>query len=109
MRYLALATDYDGTLAHDGKVSDATWDAVRRLRHSGRKVILVTGRELDDLEKTCPHLDRFDHVVAENGGLLYCPAERQQQPLAPPPPGKFVQALRDRGVGPISVGRTIGW
>jgi hydroxymethylpyrimidine pyrophosphatase-like HAD family hydrolase len=107
MRYLALATDYDGTLAHDGKVSDETWDAVRRLRDSGRKVLLVTGRELDDLEKTCPHLDRFDRVVAENGGLLYCPAERKQQPLAPPPPEKFVRALRDRGVGPISVGRTI--
>src|SRR4051812_4525728 len=49
MRYLALATDYDGTIAHDGVVDDATLDALRRLRESGRRVLLVTGRELDEL------------------------------------------------------------
>jgi HAD superfamily hydrolase (TIGR01484 family) len=107
MRYLALATDYDGTLAHDGRVADATWDAVRRLRGSGRKVILVTGRELDDLHSVCPRLEHFDRVVAENGALLYDPARQKIEALAPPPPPEFVAALRRRQVEPLSVGRTI--
>ena len=49
MRYFALATDYDGTLAEDGKVSAHTVRALKKLRESGRRVLLVTGRELDDL------------------------------------------------------------
>jgi HAD superfamily hydrolase (TIGR01484 family) len=107
MRYLALATDYDGTLAAGGTVSEATWDAVRRLRESGRKIVLVTGRELDDLIRICPHLDRFDRVVAENGGLLYRPVTREQVELGPPVSRAFVQALRDRHVTHLSMGRTI--
>jgi HAD superfamily hydrolase (TIGR01484 family) len=107
MRYLALATDYDGTLAAGGTVAPETWDAVRRLRDSGRKVILVTGRELDDLTRVCPPLDRFDRVVAENGALLYRPAARTQQVLGPAPPRAFLQALRDRKVAPLSVGQAI--
>ena len=47
MRYLALATDYDGTIAHDGRVDGPTVDALRRLRASGRRLVMVTGRELD--------------------------------------------------------------
>ncbi|MBE9211757.1 HAD-IIB family hydrolase [Plectonema cf. radiosum LEGE 06105] len=49
MRYLALATDYDGTLATHGHVNDETIAALKRLRSSGRKLILITGRELNDL------------------------------------------------------------
>ena len=49
MRYLALACDYDGTIAHHGKVDRQTMAALERVRSSGRKLLLVTGRELDDL------------------------------------------------------------
>jgi hydroxymethylpyrimidine pyrophosphatase-like HAD family hydrolase len=107
MRYLALATDYDGTLAHHGAVSDATWAAVKRLRDSGRKALLVTGREPEDLQTVCPRLDLFDLVVAENGALLYRPATRELRPLAEPPPAAFVEELRHRGVSPVSVGHVI--
>ncbi|NOT62352.1 MAG: haloacid dehalogenase, partial [Acidobacteria bacterium] len=34
MRYLALACDYDGTLAHNGVVSDETLTALERVRDS---------------------------------------------------------------------------
>jgi ribonucleotide monophosphatase NagD (HAD superfamily) len=44
MRYLALATDCDGTLARDGVASPAALDAIRRMRETGRRAILVTGR-----------------------------------------------------------------
>ena len=49
MRYLALALDYDGTGASDGKLSDAASSAIERLRTSGRRVVLVTGRRVGDL------------------------------------------------------------
>jgi hydroxymethylpyrimidine pyrophosphatase-like HAD family hydrolase len=107
VRYLALATDYDGTLAHHGAVDDATWAAVRRLRGSGRKVLLVTGREMDDLRRVCPRLDLFDRVVAENGALLCRPDTREVRPLAEPPPEAFLRELRRRAVAPVSVGHAI--
>jgi HAD superfamily hydrolase (TIGR01484 family) len=107
MRFLTLATDYDGTLARDGRVADETWAAVRRLRDSGRKLVLVTGREVDDLRQVCPCLDRFDRIVAENGGVLYHPATGEQRLLAPAPPPEFVQALSECGVTHLSLGATI--
>ncbi|MBV9125397.1 MAG: HAD family phosphatase [Planctomycetes bacterium] len=107
MRYLALATDYDGTLATQGKVGPTTLKALERLLTTGRKLLLVTGRELPDLQSTYDRLDLFHLVVAENGALLYWPATGQEKLLGPRPTEKFVQTLRDRGVGPISVGRVI--
>ena len=62
VRYLVLATDYDGTLAADGKVRAETVKAVKRLRESGRKTVLVTGRELDDLKTVFDRLDIFEVV-----------------------------------------------
>jgi HAD superfamily hydrolase (TIGR01484 family) len=107
MRYLVLCTDYDGTLATDGRVLPETVSALERLLASGRRLVLVTGRELDDLQKVCPRLDLFEYVVAENGALLYEPSTGEETPLATRPPETFVALLRERGVGPISVGRVI--
>ncbi len=107
MRYLALVSDYDGTLAHDGVVDGATVQAVERVRASGRRVVLVTGRELDDLQRVFPRLELFDRVVAENGALLYRPEEREEVPLGEAPPREFVDALQARRVDPLSVGRVI--
>ncbi|HEU4640198.1 MAG TPA: HAD-IIB family hydrolase, partial [Candidatus Binatia bacterium] len=106
MRYLALACDYDGTLASDGQVSSRTLAALQQFLASGRKLILVTGRELEDLFSVFPHYTIFERVVAENGVLLYNPATGEKKPLASPPPAKFVARLRERGV-PISVGDVI--
>jgi hydroxymethylpyrimidine pyrophosphatase-like HAD family hydrolase len=107
MRFRALASDYDGTLATHGRVDEPTLTALQRLRDTGRKLILVTGRELPDLMSTFARLDLFDRVIAENGALLYRPAAREERPLAVPPPEKFIAALRSRGVQPLSVGRVI--
>ncbi|MBX6312676.1 MAG: HAD-IIB family hydrolase [Isosphaeraceae bacterium] len=107
MRYLALAADYDGTLAHDGHVDDPTIAALERLRGSGRRLVMVTGRELDELLAIFPPIELFDRVVAENGALLYRPQTREEVLLAERPPEGFIAALRRRGVGPISVGRAI--
>lgn len=107
MRYLALACDYDGTLAEHGRVSAGTVAALERVRHSGRRLLLVSGRELEDLQRVFHQLELFDRVVLENGALLYRPQAREEQPLAEAPPARFVEALRDRGVSPLSVGRSI--
>ncbi len=107
MKYLALATDYDGTIAHHGAVDSATIDALCRLKESGRKLLLVTGRELPDLFNVFSEVAMFDHVVAENGALLYYPKTGEQRPLASPPPPEFVERLRARGVKSLSIGRVI--
>jgi hydroxymethylpyrimidine pyrophosphatase-like HAD family hydrolase len=107
MRYHALACDYDGTIAHHGRVDADTLAALQRVRASGRKLLLVTGRELEDLQTVFPSFDLFDRIVAENGALVYTPATKEVKQLSDPPPGEFVARLRARGVGPISVGHAI--
>jgi HAD superfamily hydrolase (TIGR01484 family) len=107
MRYFALACDYDGTLAHHGRVDDATLAALERLRASGRKLVAVTGRELDDLQRVFPQTHLFDRIVAENGGVLYDPGTREMHPLTEAPPREFVQELTRRNITPLSVGRVI--
>ena len=107
MRYHALAADYDGTLAHHGLIDDLTWASLRRLRDSGRKLIMVTGRELDELVGLLQHPEMFDRIVAENGAVLYCPANKSLKLLAPPPPKEFAAELRRRGVNRVAAGRVI--
>jgi hydroxymethylpyrimidine pyrophosphatase-like HAD family hydrolase len=111
MHCRALAADYDGTLAEEGKVASSTLAAIRRLKRSGRAAILVTGRELDQLVDVFPDLGVFDEVVAENGALLYTPGapgdEPVECPLSTPPPPEFVAELVRRGVDPVSSGRVI--
>ena len=96
MSYLALATDFDGTLATDGYVDDPTLAALERWRDAGRKLILITGRQFDDLLAVFPCIDRFDRVVAENGAFLYSPATKTERPLAQRLSDEFIQQLRDR-------------
>jgi hydroxymethylpyrimidine pyrophosphatase-like HAD family hydrolase len=98
MRYLTLATDYDGTLATNGVVSDATVRALEKLKASGRKLLMVTGRHLPDLQRVFQKLELFDQVVAENGALLYDPATREEKVLAEAPKEEFLEALRAVGV-----------
>lgn len=106
MRFHALATDYDGTIAHHGKVDAPTIAALERAKKSGRKLILVTGRELPDLLLTFDRIDLFDLAVMENGATVYNPATKETRVLAERPPAKFAETLIARGV-PVSVGDVI--
>jgi hypothetical protein len=107
VRYQALICDYDGTIAKDGLVEPATIEALERLVASGRRLVLVTGRERPPLERDFDRLDLFDRVVVENGALLYDPATRAERLLTEPADGRLVNALRARGVKPLGVGRAI--
>jgi hypothetical protein len=51
--FLALAADYDGTIAHDGTVDDATVAALERFKETGRKLVLVTGAGLARSSSGC--------------------------------------------------------
>src|SRR4051812_28280206 len=102
MRFLALASDYDGTLAEEGVVSAETLAAIGRLKQSGRKLILVTGRELPELKQVFPQFALCDLIVAENGALLYNPTSDEARLLAPAASEAFVERLKSLGVGPIS-------
>lgn len=106
MRYFALASDYDGTLAEHGVVTPDTLTALEKLKKTGRRLLLVTGRELPDLKATFPGFSIFDLIVAENGALLFDPATNAESVLAEPPPEKFVERLRRHHV-PLSAGRVI--
>ena len=107
MYFMALATDYDGTLAHDGLVTASTLSALENLKKSGRKLILVTGRELPDLKEVFPEIGIFDKVVAENGALVYTPVSEEERTISPSPSPDLVDKLKKRGVKPLSVGRSI--
>ena len=94
MRYQALATDYDGTLAQDGRVDDETVDALERLKASGRGLVLVTGRQAGDLAEVFPRVDLCDRVVGENGATIYRPGTGEEILLSDPADERLVAALR---------------
>jgi len=107
MRYQILAVDYDGTLAKNGVVDDLTVEALRRLLATGRRLVLVTGRELPHLQALFQHLDLFEWVVAENGAVLFHPSTKVEETLADPPPSQFGETLRSNGCKSLSIGRVI--
>jgi HAD superfamily hydrolase (TIGR01484 family) len=107
LRYLALATDYDGTLALDGCVNDFTLKALESLRATGRKLILVSGRILTDLERVFPRVDLFDMVVVENGAVLYRPPDDSRTLTSSKIPRSFIDELKARGVSPLDEGEVI--
>lgn len=107
MRYHILATDYDGTIAEHGAVPDEVVAGLRRFIGSGRKLVLVTGRELPELMQIFPHLELFELVVAENGAVIHSPKTRENTALAERPQEAFIEDLRARGVEPISIGEVI--
>ena len=106
MKFDALATDYDGTIAYDGIVDQPTVDALREVHAAGMTLILVTGRELSHLFNTFEHSTIFDQIVAENGAVLYDPATQRVTPIAAPPPPALIARLTHERV-PLSVGHSI--
>jgi HAD superfamily hydrolase (TIGR01484 family) len=102
-----LACDYDGTLAHDGVVHAETTAKLDRFLAAGGRLLMVTGREMPDLQSVCSILDRFEWIVVENGALLYRPSDGFSQLLCPPASAELAQKLLQAGVRPLSVGRAI--
>lgn len=106
MHIMAVATDYDGTIAKNGIVPEHTIAAIKNVIASGRQVILVTGRMLPDLLTVFPHAELFSRIVAENGAVLYRPETRTHKLLGAPAPESFVESLKRKGI-PLDVGMSI--
>lgn len=107
MRYVVLAAGFDGTLARDGRCDERCIDVLRELSATGRKLILVTGRELRRLLEIFPEARLFDYIVAENGAVLHRTATRQSEILGQAPPEILLQELRRQRISPLSVGSSI--
>ncbi|MGA8016314.1 MAG: HAD hydrolase family protein [Candidatus Dormiibacterota bacterium] len=107
MRFRVFACDFDGTLATEGVVGRTVVDALRRVRDSGRRLVLVTGRTRVQLDPAPAGLELFDALVLENGALLVDPATGEETPLGPPVSERLPALLSDRGVRPVHVGRAI--
>ena len=106
MKYRVLATDYDGTIAFEGRVDDPTLEALRRARAAGLRLVMVTGRELTDLFNVFSHAELFERIVAENGAIVYNSAARSIRTLASAPPPALVELLTLQSI-PFSVGHSI--
>jgi hypothetical protein len=103
--FKAVAVDFDGTLTEDGTPSSSVLSAIRSARDLGLRILLVTGRTLDDLLRVFPDAhDHFDATVAENGAILRVGEghRRLARPLAP----ELAQALQGRGIH-VQVGEVI--
>lgn len=107
MKYPVIATDYDGTLATQGTVDEATLEALKRYRQAGGRLLLVTGRQLEELFQVFPHEPLFEGIVAENGAVFYQPAQGTIRLLAEPLPSVLIDTLIAQGVGPISQGHIV--
>jgi len=107
MRFHVFATDYDGTLSPYEMVTPDTIESLRKLKSSGRKLVLVTGRQIKDLINLFPEHILFDRIVAENGAILYSPATLEEKVLGNQPPESFIDRLRELKVIPLEIGRVI--
>lgn len=106
MRFTAIATDFDGTIACEGVVAAETAAALKRAKSAGLRLMLVTGRELPSLFNTFSGSAVFDVVIAENGAVSYRPDSGTIERLAAAPPPALVERLTRENV-PISVGHSI--
>jgi hydroxymethylpyrimidine pyrophosphatase-like HAD family hydrolase len=98
MKLSVLALDYDGTIARDDRLDPSVRDAIAEARRRGVRVMLVTGRTLNDLQRAAGELDFVDGVVAENGAIVHFPDGGLTAPLAPPLPPAFAAGLEKRGI-----------
>lgn len=106
MKFQAIACDYDSTLAHEGQVAPETLKALQRARAAAKKLILITGRTLNDLRSVFSELSLFDVIVVENGAVLLDPVPGLEKLLCTAPPVEFVTHLSRRNV-PFSLGRCV--
>lgn len=69
MRY--LASDLDGTLVHDNKVHEDDIKAIQKLKQSGHKFIISTGRSLRGASDVLKNYNiDYDYLLLCNGGLI---------------------------------------
>jgi len=107
MRFHALACDYDGTLASEGRVPPRVLESLEKLKRTGRTLLLVTGRTQEGFLDRFPGAGLFSRIVLENGAVLFRPETGEFKTLARRPPPEFLEQLVARGVTPVISGKVI--
>ncbi|MGA7794859.1 MAG: HAD hydrolase family protein [Candidatus Acidiferrales bacterium] len=97
MKFSVLALDYDGTIARNGSLDPDVRSAIADVRSRGIAVVLVTGRNLEELRQMTGGLGFVDAVVAENGAVLSFSSGNSRS-LGHPAPPIFLDELRRRGI-----------
>lgn len=107
MKWQALATDFDGTLAEEGRVGPATVAALRVLRDRHVQTILVSGRSVEEIQCLGHDLSLFRLIVAEDGAVIFDPSSGESTQLAPPVDVELVEELRQAGVKRLKSGQCV--
>lgn len=98
MKLLALALDYDGTIADHDVLDPEVLRAIAEIRSKGVLVIVVTGRTLDALRMVAGNLHFADCVVAENGAVIEFPHSGYHASLGQPVPQPLITELRKQRI-----------
>ena len=98
MKFLALALDYDGTIAVHDVLDDKVRQAIAELRAKDIFVLIVTGRILDELRRVAGDLHFVDAVVAENGAVIEFTDSQYSRAFALPHSETFLDALRRENI-----------
>lgn len=94
----AAAVDYDGTLTVSPRPDDHVLSALRAVRATGRRCVLVTGRILAELRADFPDANaHFDAIVGENGAVVWRPGTADRA-IAAPINASLLAALHSRGI-----------
>lgn len=107
MKRHALATDFDGTLAEDGRLESAAIAALHVLRDRRVQTILVTGRSVREIQSLGHDLSLFRLIVAEDGAVMFDPSTNENVPLAPPVDEGLADELRMAGVKKLKSGQCV--
>lgn len=105
MQFRALAVADDVLVAAGGEASTEGLEALARMRRAGRRIVLVTWRELERCMSALPTLDAFDAIVAEGGAVLYLASPPTEHPLAPSLPRSLHAQLVTWGLREPTYGR----
>lgn len=66
-----IATDFDGTLSYNGKISDDDKSAIHRFREAGNKFGIVTGRDVDLAQWIKPENGlEYDYLICCTGAVI---------------------------------------
>jgi len=98
MRFLAMALDYDGTIAQNDMLDSRVRESIAQLRAQNIIVLIVTGRILSELQRVAGDLHFVDAVVAENGAVIAFPGSGYSKVLGDPAPASLLEALRIAGI-----------
>ena len=106
MKFSALALDYDGTIAVEGRFVSEVRKAIEDARGRGLVVLLVTGRRISELQLVVGDLTCFDAIVGENGAVLTFPSNGRSTRIGRRPNPAVVSELERIGVD-INVGESV--